>query len=177
MKLEKIFTRILSILLFVAALGLGSCTHNDNSIGDRAAEQWENFVKKDLIGKWNPSIVEVKPILGKPIFTMDYPVLPNCTADVLELNNDLTGTFSHFETGCKALEIPFSWSHILLRLSFTLEDGKTFTPILLNKNATTLELAVPVKSLLPLIKEHFPEIDDLEEDVLDLLFVNIIFKK
>ncbi|MHC5310729.1 hypothetical protein ACYSNM_11800 [Myroides sp. LJL116] len=177
MKSEKIITRILPILLLVALLALGSCTHNDNSIGDRATEQWENFVKKDLIGKWNPSVVEVKPLIGKPIFTMDYPVLPNCSADVLELKNDLTGTFSHFEQGCKALDIPFSWSHILLRLSFTLEDGKTFTPILLNKNATTLELAVPVKSLLPLIKEYFPEIDALEEDALDLLFVNIILKK
>lgn len=172
-----IIKRFSYVLLCLTLFILGSCTHNDNTIGDRAAKKWEDFVMKDLVGQWNPELIEIKPLVGQPVFSTTYPVVANCSEDILELNRDLSGSFSHFSLDCDQDVIPFTWNHILLRLSFTLENNTTYTPILVSRSPSILELGVPVKSVMPYIKEFYPEIDQLEQDVLDLLFVNIIFNK
>lgn len=177
MNVRVVFTSLHKVMICFLLLVISSCTHNDNTIGDRAAESWENFVRKDLVGSWTPSVIEIKPLLGKPIFSLDYPKIPQCTEDQLLLNIDYSGSFTHLLEGCKSSTIDFTWSHIIMRLSFTLQDGRVITPLLLGKSSTHLELAVPVKTLMPYIQEIYPEINDLEKDILDLLFVSVILVK
>ncbi|MHC5201095.1 hypothetical protein ACYSNV_02580 [Myroides sp. LJL119] len=177
MKIYSFLVSCTRILLCFTLLILFSCTHNDNTIGDRAAQSWENFVQKDLIGTWNPSVIEIKPLIGKPLFTMNYPVIQDCSIDQVTLNRDYSGNFTHFLKGCTTEQIDFTWSHVIMRLRFSLPDGTVITPLLLKKSSNQLELAVPVKTVMPYIKDLYPEIDQLEQDLLDLLVVSLVLVK
>lgn len=164
-------TLSLSCFVFVG------CAVDDNDMGDRAAKKWNEFVQKNLIGDWEPTKIEIKPVIGAAIIQKEYPVIPGCSHDVMTFKKDYTGTFDSYLNACKLQSLPLKWYHKLGEVGVEFNDGTTIRTIPVHKSENNLVVAIPLKTMIPYISSFVPEVAHIDPILVELLFVNITFSK
>lgn len=170
--------RRLSVLLLIGVFSLFySCSSDDNSTGGKIEKEWIAFVQKHLIGDWTPKSIEVKPLVGAPVFSTPYPHQPNCKSDILRFEKNFTGTFNQNSSDCQLKINKFKWNHRLGELIFTLENGLEVKAVLLKKSANNLVFAIPVTEIMPVIEKLYPQIVNVDPVTLKLLHLKISLEK
>ncbi len=169
--------RKLIIILGLIVILFSSCEKHDNDTGDRAEKKWNEFVQKHFIGEWTAYKMEIKPLIGPAILEKNYPLIPGCKSDQLVFNSDYKGISTKYLPICHEEIKNFTWYHKLGELGFQYNDGTARRTILLNRSEKALVFAVPLSEIFSEITVIHPELNGLEQSVIDLLFVNYTYIK
>ncbi len=169
--------RKLVIFLGLVLFLFTACEIKDNDTGDRLEKKWNEFVQKHFVGEWTAYKVDIRPLIGPSVIEKTYPLFPGCKSDRLVFDKNYSGSMSKYLPNCEEEIKEFIWYHKLGELGFQFKDGSTSRTILLDRSEKTLVFAVPLKEMLNEISTIYPELNELEQATIDLLFVNYIYIK
>lgn len=138
--------KLFFILITLIGLSVVSCGSDDKT--DQVTEQ----------GKWQPRTIQITKIV--PLYTMDYPHSEGCNKDYLEMGEDNTAKFYHYEEGtCEEIIYENAFTRTGNQVNVNIM-GYNINGEIVVETSTTLEIQSDISEYIPYIKVMFPEYED-----------------
>jgi len=136
--------RIFFLLTLFVGVSIASCSSDDKS---------EDGVVE--VGKWEPTTLEVETLL--PIPKLDYPHSEGCDRDYLEIRNDDTATFYHFEEDtCNQVVYDNAFEKNGKEVSVNLM-GFEMKGEIVSEDSESMTIRADISELLPYLAVMYPE--------------------
>src|SRR5690554_820530 len=154
--------KLLFFLIVLTGLSVVSCRTDDKP--EPVVEQ----------GKWQPKTIQITKVV--PLYTLDYPHSEGCSKDYLELNEDETAKFYHYEEGSRdevTYENAFTRTGNQVNINVM---GYAIEGEIVTETSTTMEIQSDISEYIPYIKIMSPEYEAYL-DMLDGATVKLILDK
>ena len=155
--------KLFFFLIALTSLSIVSCGADDKP--EPTTEQ----------GEWQPRTIQITKII--PLYTLDYPHSKGCNKDYLELNEDETAKFYHYEEeSCDEVTYENAYTRTGNQVNINVM-GYAIDGEIVTETSTTMEIQSGISEYLPYIKVMFPEEYDNYLEMLDGATVKLILDK